>query len=281
VAIAVPRPGRSELRRITTKVVRGVGEHDVLTFGSAVAFQVISSLAPLLLFGLALAGFAGFQGTWHQHIEPWVASHTSHAMNTVVVQAADKVLTTKRGFWLTGGALLALWEASGAVRAVMSAFDRIYGVARERSRVRRYLISLGLAVACGACLIGAALWGFAWSGLGGGWLAGIATVLLRWPGVLALLSVAVGLLVRFAPAGKEPLPWVSVGTVLVVVAWIGTTIVFAFYASNIANYGSIFGPLAVFFVTCAYLYAAACAFLIGAEVDAVLRQEATGRRRGR
>ena len=282
MAIAVPRPRRSDVRRVATKVLRDVGEHDILTFGSAIAYQVISAIAPLLLFGLALVGFVGAQGTWHQHVEPWVASHTSQAVNTVIAQAANKVLTSKRGFWLTGGAAIALWESSGAVRAVMSGFNRIYGVTgEERSRVRRYLTSFALAIACGGLLIGAALWGFAWSGLGGGWLAGVATVVLRWPVVLALLTLSVGLLVRFAPAGKEPLPWVSLGTVLVVVAWLGTTLVFALYVSDVANYGSIFGSLAVFFVTCAYLYLASCAFLIGAEVDAVLRQEATGRRSGR
>ena len=281
MAIAVPTPGRSELRRIAARVVRGVGEHDVLTFGSAIAFQVISSLAPLLLFGLAAVGFLGFQGTWSQHVDPWVASHTSQAVHTVVVQAANKVLTTKRGFWLTGGALLALWEASGAVRVVMGGFNRIYGVSRERSRLRRYLISFALALASGALLVGAAVWGFAWGGIGGGWAAGIVTVLLRWGGVLALLALAVGLLVRFAPASEEPLPWVSLGTALVVVAWLGTTVVFVFYASNIASYNSVFGSLAVLFVTCAYVYLAACAFLIGAEVDAALRQEATGRRSSR
>jgi membrane protein len=281
VAIAVPTRGRAELRRIATKVVRGVSDHDILTFGSAIAFQVVSSLAPLLLFGLALVGFVGLQETWSQHVEPWVVSHTSAEVQNVIIQAANKVLSTKRGFWLTGGAVLTLWEASGAVRAVMSAFDRIYGVQRERSRLRRYLMSFALAIACGACLLAAVLWGFAWSGLGGGWLAGIGTVLLRWPIVLALFAAAVGLLVHFAPAAREPLPWVSLGTALVVVAWLGTTVVFVLYASHIANYGSVFGPLAVFFVTCAYLYVAACAFLIGAEVDAVLRQESTGRRAGR
>jgi membrane protein len=214
-------------------------------------------------------------------VAPWVASHTSHAVDAAVVEAVDKVLGAKRGFWLTGGALLALWESSGAVRAVMSAFTRIYGAHHERSRLRRYLISFALAIGSGALLVAAALWAFAWGGLGGGWLAGIATLVLRWGGVLALLTGAVALLVRFAPDVEQPLPWWSMGSALVVVAWVGTTLVFELYVRHIADYGSIFGSLAVVFVTCAYLYVAACAFLIGALVDAVLREEATGRRAGR
>jgi membrane protein len=261
-------------------VLDGIAEHDVLTFASAIAFQIITALAPAILFGLAALGFLGFEGTWRHDVAPWFAAHTSAAVDRLVVQTSDQVLSTKRGFWLTGGAVLALWEASGAVRAVMSAFARIYGAGRRRSRTRRYLISFALAIACGALLIGAALWGFAWSGFGGGWLAGVATVIVRWPVVLALLTLAVGLLVRFAHAGEEPLPWVSFGSAVVVTAWLGTTLVFAVYVSDVADYGSIFGSLASVFVVSAYLYVAACAFLIGALVDAVLRLEVTGRRSG-
>jgi membrane protein len=276
MAIAVPRHARSELRRIVRRVLEGIAEHDVLTFGSAIAFQILSALAPLLLFGLAALGFLGFQGTWQHHVAPWIASHTSHAVDQVVVQTANHVLSAKRGFWLTGGAVLALWEASGAVRAVMSAFARIYGPGLPRSRIRRYLISFGLAIACGALLIAAALWGFAWTGFGAGWLAAVATLAVRWGGVLAGVTLAVALLVRFSHTGEEPLPWLSFGSTLVVLAWLGTTLVFAVYVSDVANYGSIFGSLAAVFVATAYLYVAACAFLIGALVDAVVREEATG-----
>jgi membrane protein len=280
VAIAVPPRRGSEARRLVGRVFAGIAENDVLTFASAIAFQIVSSLAPALLFALALLAFLGFEGTWQHHVAPWVADHTSRAVDQVIVQAADRVLTTKRGFWWTGGALLALWELSGAVRAVMSALTRIYGAARRRSRLRRYLISFALAIGCSVLLVAAVLWGFAWSGFGGGWLAAVMTLVVRWAGVLALLTLAVALLVRFAPAVEQPLPWLSLGSALVVIAWVGTTLVFAVYVGDIADYGSVYGSLASVFVAFTYLYVAACAFLIGAVVDAVLRLEATGRRSG-
>jgi membrane protein len=281
MAVAVPPArSRSELRRIVGRVLDGVAEHDVLTFAIAIAFQIVSSLVPALLFVLALLAFLGFEGTWQHHVAPWVASHTSRAVDNLVVQTADRVLSTKRGFWLTGGALLALWESSGAVRAVMSAFTRIYGATRRRSRLRRYLISFALAIACGGLLLAAALWALAWSGFGGGWLAGVGTFVVRWGVVLGLVTLAVGLLVRFAPAAEQPLPWLSLGSALVVVSWLGTTLVFAVYVADIADYGSVYGSLAAVFVAFTYLYVAACAFLIGALVDAVLRVEATGRSSG-
>ena len=55
---------------------------------------------------------------------------------------------------------------------------------------------------------------------------------------------------------------------------------FGFYVTDIADYGSIFGSLATAFLLMTYLYLSACAFLIGAEVDAIVRQDETGSRSG-
>ena len=59
-------------------------------------------------------------------------------------------------------------------------------------------------------------------------------------------------------------------------AWAGTSIVFGIYVTDIADYGSIFGSLATVFLLMTYLYLSACAFLIGAQVDAIVRRDETG-----
>jgi uncharacterized BrkB/YihY/UPF0761 family membrane protein len=43
---------------------------------------------------------------------------------------------------------------------------------------------------------------------------------------------------------------------------------------QVADYGSIFGALAAVWIVLTYLYLAAIAFLTGAEVDTVLREQA-------
>jgi uncharacterized BrkB/YihY/UPF0761 family membrane protein len=50
--------------------------------------------------------------------------------------------------------------------------------------------------------------------------------------------------------------------------------------TDVADYGSIFGSLATAFLLMTYLYVSACAFLIGAEVDAIVRHGETGSRSG-
>ena len=73
-----------------------------------------------------------------------------------------------------------------------------------------------------------------------------------------------------------PHRWISFGSGLCVIAWIGTSLVFGVYVTDIADYGSIFGSLATAFLLMTYLYLSACAFLIGAQVDAIVRRDETG-----
>jgi membrane protein len=113
-----------------------------------------------------------------------------------------------------------------------------------------------------------------------GWLARAALAVVQWGVALALLITAVWLLLRFAPAHPGPHGWISFGSALCVIAWVGTSIVFGVYVTDIANYGSIFGSLAAAFLLMTYLYVSACAFLIGAEVDAIVRKDETGSRSG-
>ena len=88
---------------------------------------------------------------------------------------------------------------------------------------------------------------------------------------LALLFTAVWLLLRFAPAHPGPHRWISFGSALCVIAWVGTSLVFGLYVTQVADYNSIFGSLATVFVLFSYLYVSAVSFLIGAEVDAIAR----------
>jgi len=88
------------------------------------------------------------------------------------------------------------------------------------------------------------------------------------------LPLGVGLVVRFGAATRQPVPWVSFGTGLVLVCWVLTSIGFGLYATYVASYTSVFGHLASVFVLLLYLWLSANAFLVGIQLDACVRQRA-------
>jgi len=88
------------------------------------------------------------------------------------------------------------------------------------------------------------------------------------------VTLGVGLVVRFGAATRQPVPWVSFGTGLVLVCWVITSIGFGLYATYVASYTSVFGHLASVFVLLLYLWLSANSFLVGIQVDAEVRERA-------
>ena len=253
------------------RVLQGYRDHDLLTFASAIAFQVLFAVIPLALFALGVLGGLGLQDQWTGEWGPKVRGSMSPAAFQVVDATVRRVLGERQGFWMTAGAAIAVWKVSAATRAIMDVFDRIYGSRRERAFAERMRVSLLLGVAVAALVLFAAasvlLGDDAARALG----VGNALVLwLRWPLGLAFLFAAVALLVGYAPADGRPVQWVTFGSILVVVSWVGTSLVFGWYLTSVADYGSVFGALATVVVLLTYLYTASAAVLTGAEIDALV-----------
>ena len=265
-----------ELRRA---LLDGFKQHDLLTYSSAISFQILTAVVPFLMFVLALAGLLHLNSVWINHVAPEIRAHVSPAVFSVISSAVNKAFSGRQLLWATFGGGLALWQVSGAVRAVMGAFDRIYGARSERPFVRRYLISFALATAVGGCFILGAVClvlapFFAVRHPGPAW--DVFAFLARWALAMGFLSLAVGLLVHVAPATPQPLPWVSLGTTIVTVWWVIVSVGFYFYLTALASYGSVFGSLASVIVLVAYLYISTTAFVFGAQLDAIIRAQATG-----
>jgi membrane protein len=265
-----------ELRRA---LLDGFKQHDLLTYSSAISFQILTAVVPFVMTMLALAGLLHLDGVWRDHVAPEIRTHVSSDVFSVISSAVNKAFSDKQLLWATLGGGLALWQVSGAVRAVMGAFERIYGASIERPFLRRYLISFALALATGACFILATLslvltpfvavrgYGVAWE---------VLAFVVRWALAVGFLAFAVGLLVHVAPATTQPLPWVSLGTTIVTLSWVIVSVGFYYYLTAIASYGSVFGSLASVIVVIAYLYMSTTAFVFGAQLDAIIRAQATG-----
>jgi membrane protein len=264
-------------------VIDGFRRHNLLTYASAIAFQVLVAIVPFLLFLLALVSVLGLDYLWTDHLGPDVRPHVSAAAYQVLNDTVNKVFASKRVFWVTAGALLTLWEISGGVRAVMGAMNGIYGAKRDdRSPRRRYLISLGLAAAVGLCFIGAlAIVQLGAAAVPDGAVAQVLGFIVRWGLAALLFLLAVALLVRYAPATPQPVSWVSFGALVTVAGWVLFSLGFGIYLTQIASYGSIFGSFASLFVLMNYLYLSAVVFLAGLVVDAQVRKQASGSRSGR
>ena len=263
-----------DARGLTGDVVRSYQRNRMSMYAAAIAFRVVLALIPFLLFLLALVGFLDLQEIWRDDLGPEIQKNASDVAFKLLDDTVRQILSQKQAWWLTIGMAVTLWELSSATRHTMYALDVAYGYPRRRGLFEMLPRSVALGTAMGACVVGAiAIVRF--GPLLTGDLDGAAAAfsfLVRWGLAAAVLALGVGLILRFGSATRQPVPWVSLGTGLVLAAWILTSIGFGLYVSYVASYTSVFGHLASIFVLLVYLWLSANAFLIGIQVDACVRE---------
>jgi membrane protein len=170
-----------------------------------------------------------------------------------------------------------VWGVGASLRAMMRPLNEIYDARETRSWSRRLVISLGGGVLVIVCVIAAGVVVL------GGRLVHPAAILaplffaLRWLVALVLLLGAIAILLRVVPAKKRPVRWVTAGSLLAVLCWVGATIGFGFYISAV-SYSSFYGGLGSVILLLIYLHVSAIAFLLGVAVDSSLRAEVIRRK---
>lgn len=268
-----------DLRRLSwARVKRGIGaianefaKHDLLTYSSAIAFQVLYAVIPLVMLGLAALGIVGAQSVFTDHIAPTLQHDLSHDAFTIVDRTALKVMNKERAWWVTVGLIVTLWGVGASLRSMMTALNGIYGTRETRSWLRRLLVSVGGGAIVTACFYTALI-----VVLGGrlvdltGFVAVLFT-LARWLVALVFLLVAIATMLRLVPAKKRPITWVSLGSAISALCWLVATVGFAAYVSAVP-YSSVYGGLATIVILLIYLHISAIAFLLGVVVDALTRK---------
>src|SRR3954468_8200876 len=131
----------------TRAIVAGFKENDLLTYASAISFQVFFALVPLALLALGLIGTLGLSGWWTNDAAHTVKENVSAPVYHVIADTVRKILAHRQLFWVTLGAVIAVWEVSGAMRATMQVLNRVYGVEEGRSFWRKLGESIVLSTA--------------------------------------------------------------------------------------------------------------------------------------
>ena len=266
------------VRKVVGIWVDAFAKHDLLTYASAIAFHVLKSLIPIGLLGVALLGATGRQDVWTTNVAPALHKRLDPTAFRAADFAVKKIFAHDSAPLIAFAALLTVWYVSGGVRGIMGGINRIYEVDDNRPFWTRWPISFGLAVCVGAGVVGAAMLIEAVPTPHGAWEIPVAAA--RWIGAIVALAAAAGLLVRLGPVERRPKRWASAGTALVIGAWIVASVIFKLFVSDVANFKTATGELTVFLVLIGYVYTSAIIFLVGVEVDELLREDATTGERG-
>src|SRR3954462_2933349 len=90
------------------EILRGFEENDLLTYASAISFQIFFALIPLALLGLGLLGAFGLTDVWSADVAPKLRHTASPSGYKLIDETVRAVLEQKQLFWASAGALIAV-----------------------------------------------------------------------------------------------------------------------------------------------------------------------------
>ena len=264
------------LGKVLVRTVKEFIDDEMSTYASALAYQMLFSLFPFILFLIALIGFLHLPDffTWLRlQSELVLPPQALEQVNPVIDQ-----LQQSKGGLLSVGIVIALWTASAGVRLMMSAMNAAYDVVEGRPVWKRFPLSIFYTIGiAGMLLVAAALMVLGPQVMS--WLAGqvgledfVVTLwtILRWPAIILLMMVAVALMYYVMPDVEQKFRFITPGSVLAVVVWIVASLGFAFYVKTFADYNAMYGSIGAIIVLLLYFYISAAVLLLGAEMNAVI-----------
>ena len=273
--MARTRAGAGHRRGLARSVAAEFAANNLLIYASAIAFRALVALIPLVLLSLALLGVLGLEDVWPDRVAPVVSDRVTPPVFVGIDFTVGKILADEtRGLIAFAGAL-ALYDATWAARAVMDALNTIRGVRDERRWWHRLLLSLSLGAACGTLLVVSGLIVIATPRAAAGAVEAALSA-AAWVVAAVLLTLAVGLIVRYAPAERHDVGWTGVGSIGIVVAWVLSSLLFGAYIAYVADFTTAWGALTVFLVLTAYVFTSSVIFLVGVQLDEVARRGADG-----
>ena len=273
-------PALEALARLTVETIRVCLRYRVTGLASEAGFFALLSLPPLVL---GLFGGVGYVGRWlgTDTVETVRVAITEYAgrfltadvISSTLSPTVDDVFTSGRFDLISVGFVLSLWSGSRALNVLVDTVSIMYGQSGVRGIVPTRLLSFSLYVV--ALLVGIVTIPLVLIGptLLGQFLPERLDVLtlLYWPVVSLLVIAAFTSLYHVSTPVRSPWTHDVPGAVLTLLIWVVAS--FVVRGSIAASLGgaSIYGPLSAPIVLLIWLYMLAIAVLIGAALNAAIR----------
>lgn len=269
--------GGLSFREVMVRTYQAMDKHDTLNQAAVVAFYGMMSLVPLL--GLVLALSLGARTGVAEQIDALSKQMLPREAYSLLRDQLNKIQSENSVELLSLSIVLLLWSASSLFSAIMSTLNTAYGVRDSRPWWKRQLLSIALTIAEVILLLVAslsiALWPkvAGWLGLSG--LALALSTVVQWFVVVIALLTAFALAYFFGPDINQEWEWITPGSALGVLVLIVASVGFRWYIVHFgSSYSETYGALAGVVLMMLWLYLAALALLVGAEVNCVIEHAA-------
>ena len=248
---------------------------DVLNLAAQQAYYFFFALFPALLALISIASFFPIDNLIGQ-IQAWLERIAPPDVIHIVSEQIAKIAQGNAGGILTIAFLFTLWSSSSAILSVASTLNVAYDITEGRSWWRVRLTAIGLTIGLALFILismsliiaGPTLAEKVAEAIGMGPAFTWAWKILQWPVIFVLIATAIALVYYFAPDAEQDWIWITPGSVLATLLWIGASLGFKIYLANFSSYNETYGAIGGVMVLLLWFYVSGIALLVGAELNA-------------
>ena len=248
---------------------------DCLGLAAQLSYYFFLALFPALLFLLGWASFFSLSGISDQVVVS-LGSFMPAEVLAILQDQIRVISNADHGGILTIGFAGALWSSSAAITSIVGSLNRAYDIDEGRPWWKVRLIAIGLTLGLALLVMvsftlvmaGPTLAETLASRLSLGSVFEWSWKIVQWPLIVALISMAIGLVYYFGPDAEQEWEWITPGALLATILWLAISLAFKFYVTQFADYNAAYGTIGGVIMFLLWFYISGLALLAGAELNA-------------
>lgn len=259
-------------------------DDEVLALASQLAYSLIFSFFPFLIFLMTLVGYSPISSgevlSGLNRILPYATLEL--IKNTIV-----EVVETKNGHLLSLSLIITLWTSAGGFNAVIRGLNKAYDEAEHRSIFKVQLIAILCTIGVALVIIitilllvfGQTLGRLLAIRLGLSYQFQVTWNVVRYIIILLSTIFIFAALYHYTPCRRLTWGEVIPGAIFSTMGLVLVSMGFAFYVNNFGNYSRIYGSIGAVIILLTWLFLLAIIIIMGGEINATLAFDREGKER--
>jgi membrane protein len=273
------------LPRLALIAIQRLFADEAVPLAGNIAFRMLFSIFPFLIFMTALAGFFGNAMLAEQIVNFLLGVVPAQIVDPLAPEIRS-ILTVPRTGLLSLAALLTIWSAMAGVDSVRVGLNRAYNVRETRNLFLLYAIGIVFVIGSAFLMLVVALL-LVVAPLALEMISRYAPTLhqnvlalqwLRYPVAMLLLLCGLQLAHHVLPNKRQKFRHVLPGVVVTVVVWMVLSAAFSAYLVNFNSFASTYASLSGLFAAMFFLYLSALVLILGGEFNSALRLHRSARK---
>jgi membrane protein len=250
---------------------------EAIPLAGNIAFRMMFSAFPFLIFLTAIAGFIGSE-EWVEHTVQLLLSVAPDNVVAPLAREIRSILTVPRVDLLSLGAALTIWSAMAGVDSVRVCLNRAYDVMETRKSWQLYLLSILGVIGSAVLFLVLSLLVVVYpvfvrvvTDVTGNFPAQFSNIeQWRYPLAVLLMLIGVHAAHRVLPAKRLSFRHVLPGVWFTVLCWMVMAWAFSIWLTRFNSFTSTYASLSGVFIIMFFIYMAALVLIAGGELNRVL-----------